>query len=136
MYLPSRDQKYVGIGRLVSAVIGFALANGSPVFFTQILRVPLNGLTNAMNAPSGEICAPAISGSPKNSSRSIMGGLCAHTGAASATSNRVESISRPRNERREGINTSFVEWRLIRILIRVNTCLRTRTHQGFIWGLI
>ena len=87
--------------------------NGSAVFFTQTLRVPLNGLINAMNAPSGEICAPAISGSPKNSSRSIIGGLCAHTGAASATINRTESISKPINERRdwpiERINTSFVE---------------------------
>src|SRR6185369_2849594 len=113
MYLPSRDQKKPGIGRLVSAVIGFALVNGSAVFFTQMLRVPLNGLRNAMNAPSGEICAPAISGSPKNSSRSMIGGLCAQTGATNVTSNRIESISKPKNERRdwpiERINTSFIE---------------------------
>src|ERR1044072_5406672 len=113
MYLPSRDQKKVGIGRFVSAVSGFALLNGSAVFFTQTLRVPLNGLINAMNAPSGEIWAPAISGSPKNSSRSIIGGLCAQTGAARGTSGRTESSSKPRMERRdwpiERINTSFVE---------------------------
>src|SRR5687767_2537774 len=94
MYLPSRDQKYAGIGRL-SAVIGLAFANGSAVFLTQMLREPLNGLMKAMNAPSGEICAPAISGSPKKSSRSISGGCCAHTGAASARIIRIESITRP-----------------------------------------
>src|SRR6185503_20414275 len=103
----------MGIGRLVSAVIGFALANGSAVFFTQTLRVPWNGLIKAMNAPSGEIWAPAISGSPKKSSRSIRGGLCAHTGAASMINKRAESISKPIIERRdrpiEHINTSFVE---------------------------
>src|SRR6185437_11151496 len=101
MYLPSRDQKKPGIGRLVSAVIGFALVNGSAVFFTQMFRVPLNGLRNAMSAPSGEICAPAISGSPNKSSRSIMGGLCAHTGTANVTSNKVDRISKPKNERRD-----------------------------------
>src|SRR6185369_1113554 len=113
MYLPSRDQKNVGIGRLVSAVIGFALLKGSPVFFTQTLRVPLNGLMKAMNAPSGEIWAPAISGSPKKSSRSISGGLCAHTDAARVMMSSAESISKPIIERRgrpvERINTSFVE---------------------------
>ena len=74
MYLPSRLQKYAGIGRVVSAVIGFALSKDSSVPLTQTLRVPLNGLIKAMNLPSGEICAPEISGSPKKSSRSIMGG--------------------------------------------------------------
>src|SRR6266852_4978929 len=74
MYLPSRLQKYAGIGRVVSAVIGFAASKASAVRLTQILRVPLNGLTKAMNLPSGEIWAPEISGSPKNSSRSIIGG--------------------------------------------------------------
>src|SRR6185369_17466260 len=111
MYLPSRDQKYVGMGRLVSAVIGLALANGSAVFFTQTLRVPLNGLINAMNAPSGEICAPAISGSPKKISRSIIGGLCAQTGAASAISMKADNITKPITDRRDcpiRINTSFV----------------------------
>src|SRR6185369_13634293 len=102
------------IGRLVSAVMGLALVNGSDVFFTQTLRVPLKGLRKAMKAPSGEIWAPAISGSPKKSSRSITGGLCAHTGAASAMSNRAESKSKPITERRdwpiERINTSFVEF--------------------------
>src|SRR5437867_12337347 len=74
MYLPSRLQKYAGIGRVVSAVSAFALSKGSSVRLTQTLRVPLKGLIKAMNLPSGEICAPEISGSPKKSSRSIMGG--------------------------------------------------------------
>src|SRR6266852_1387557 len=74
MYLPSRLQKYAGIGRVVSAVIGFALSKGSSVRLTQTLRVPFKGLIKAMNLPSGEICAPEISGSPKKSSRSINGG--------------------------------------------------------------
>src|SRR5687767_15526238 len=100
MYLPSRDQKYAGIGRL-SAVIGLAFANGSAVFLTQMLREPLNGLIKAMNAPSGEIWAPAISGSPKKSSRSIRGGLCAQTGAASVTSIKVEITSERISERRD-----------------------------------
>ena len=65
------------MGRFVSAVIGFALSNGSPAFFTQMLRVPLKGLMKAMYWPSGEICAPEISGSPKNSSRSMTGGTTA-----------------------------------------------------------
>src|SRR5437899_4891399 len=70
----SRLQKYWLIGRLVSAVIGRALSNASSARFTQMLRVPLNGFRNEMNRPSGEICAPAISGSPKKSSRSMIGG--------------------------------------------------------------
>src|SRR5215211_488332 len=105
------------MGRLVSAVTGFAFVNGSAVFFTQTLRVPLKGLIKAMKAPSGEICAPTISGSPKNNSRSIIGGLCAHTGAASAPINRTENIRKRINERRdwpnERINTSFIEWFLL-----------------------
>src|SRR3989454_11739347 len=69
-------------GRAVSAVMGLALSKGSSVALTQMLRVPLNGLMKAMNLPSGEICAPEISGSPKNNSRSIKGGgpfCCATT---------------------------------------------------------
>src|SRR6185369_594223 len=101
------------MGRLVSAVMGLALVNGSAVFLTQMLRVPLKGLIKAMKAPSGEIWAPAIAGSPKNSSRSINGGLCAQTGAASATSNRAANINKETKERRdwpvERINTSFVD---------------------------
>src|SRR6266853_3749415 len=62
------------MGRVVSAVSGFAESKGASVALIQILRVPLNGLIKAMNLPSGEICAPAISGSPKNNSRSISGG--------------------------------------------------------------
>src|SRR5712692_6338766 len=99
MNLASRLQKYAEIGRLVSAVIAFAWSNGSFVAFTQMLRVPLNGLRNDMNWPSGEICAPAISGSPKNRSRSMIGGrppfaavegACAGARPADAT-----SIARP-----------------------------------------
>src|SRR5437867_12494341 len=84
MYLPSRLQKYDGIGRAVSAVIGRAFSNGSSVVLTQMLRVPLNGFTKAMNLPSGEIWAPEISGSPKKSSRSISGGkpFCCATALA------------------------------------------------------
>src|ERR1043165_7165329 len=88
--------------------MGLAFANGSAVFLTQMLRVPLKGLTKAMNVPSGEICAPAISGSPKKISRSIIGGACAQAGAARVTNNKAESISRPIIERRERINPSFV----------------------------
>src|SRR5882762_5724208 len=62
------------MGRLVSAVSGFADSKGASVALTQMLRVLLNGLIKAMNLPSGEICAPEISGSPKNNSRSINGG--------------------------------------------------------------
>src|ERR1700685_1169975 len=51
-----------------------AALNGSPVFFTQTLRVSFHGLMKAMNSPSGESCAPEISGSPNSSSRSISGG--------------------------------------------------------------
>src|SRR5450759_4807577 len=62
------------MGRVVSAVSGFAESKGASVRLTQTLRVPLNGLMKAMNLPSGEIWAPEISGSPKNNSRSISGG--------------------------------------------------------------
>src|ERR1700730_5177050 len=77
MYLLSRLQRYAGIGRLVSFVIGRALSNGSSVRFTQMFLVLFKGLRNAMYLPSGEISAPEISGSPKKSSRSIIGGCCA-----------------------------------------------------------
>src|SRR6185436_8996045 len=66
------------MGRLVSLVIGLAAVNGSSVRFTQIFRAPLWGLRNPMYFPSGEIWAPVISGSPKNSSRSRTGGCCAY----------------------------------------------------------
>ena len=77
MNLLSRLQKYPGIGRLVSAVIGFAPPNASSVFLTQMLRVLFSGLRNARYFPSGEICAPENYGSPKNNSRSMIGGCCA-----------------------------------------------------------
>src|SRR2546425_2115128 len=116
MNLASRLQKYVEIGRLVSAVIAFAWSNGSFVPFTQMLRVPLNGLRNAMYWPSGEICAPAISGSPKKRSRSMIGGkpavdvaaaraACAHTGtdaSGSVTAAVVMTKPRPARKRIKG----------------------------------
>src|SRR5437867_5281531 len=108
MYLPSRLQKYAGIGRVVSAVIGFALSKDSSVRLTQTLRVPLRGLIKAMNLPSGEICAPEISGSPKKSSRSIMGGKpfgCAEIEAAFAASNAVRT--RGNASIRQNLNSSW-----------------------------
>src|SRR5882724_12614777 len=98
MYLPSRLQKYAGIGRVVSAVIGLAESKGASVRLTQTLRVPLNGLTKAMNLPSGETCAPAISGSPKNTSRSISGGMpfgCAEARTGKMTSVRLAQKTAP-----------------------------------------
>src|SRR2546425_2078180 len=91
MYLPSRLQKYAGIGRVVSAVIGFALSKDSSVRSTQTLRVPFKGLIKAMNLPSGEICAPEISGSPKKSSRSIMGGGLFGCAATETANNKSQS---------------------------------------------
>src|SRR5258705_12327227 len=85
MYLPSRLQKYCVTGRLLSLVMGLAASNGSSVRFTQILRVPLKGFTKLMNFPSGEICAPEISGSPKNNSRSISGGCVCPNAERGAT---------------------------------------------------
>jgi hypothetical protein len=72
--LLSRLQKNPGIGRFVSAVIRFAAVNGSETPFTQRFIVPFHGLRNAMWRPSGEIVPVAISGLPKNSSRSMSGG--------------------------------------------------------------
>ncbi len=74
MYLLSRLQKNPGIGRWASAVMRLALSNGSAVFFTQMFRVPFQGLRNAMNRPSGDSVALLISGFPKNSCRSMSGG--------------------------------------------------------------
>src|SRR5437868_12463421 len=103
MYLPSRLQKYAGIGRVVSAVIGFALSKESSVLLTQTFRVPLNGLIKAMNLPSGEICAPEISGSPKKSSRSIIGGRL----FCWAATGRDAMISKLANEIAERTNRSL-----------------------------
>src|SRR5436309_11442947 len=90
MYLLSRLQKYAGMGRFVSAVTGFAALNGSSVFLSQMLRVLLSGLRKAMYFPSGEICAPEISGSPKNSSRSMSGGCCARVAGARIKNSTVK----------------------------------------------
>src|SRR5437867_11891408 len=92
MYLLSRLQKYAGMGRFVSAVTGFAALKGSSVFLTQMLRVLLSGLRKAMYFPSGEICAPEISGSPKNNSRSMIGGCCARAagGRINRTTARIQ----------------------------------------------
>src|SRR4028118_130297 len=79
--LESRLQKKLGIGRAVSLVKTRARSNGSSAPFSQIFIVPLYGLRNAMNFPSGDIRAPLISGLPKKISRSIIGGklFCAIT---------------------------------------------------------
>src|SRR3989442_13719412 len=77
MYLLSCVQKKAGMGRFVSLVTGFALSKGSSVRFTQMFRVLLSGFRKAMNLPSGDNEAPEISGSPKKSSRSIIGGCWA-----------------------------------------------------------
>src|SRR5688500_20321868 len=84
MYLLSRLQKNAGIGRFVSAVIRFAAVNGSATPFTQRFIVPFHGLRNAMWRPSGEIVPVAISGLPKNNSRSMSGGSPATMAAAPA----------------------------------------------------
>src|SRR6266536_5385502 len=87
-------------GRVVSAVRGLALSKGSSVVLTQTLRVPLNGLMKAMNLPSGEICAPEISGSPKKSSRSITGGKplgCANAGRDAMSSRLANAIDERAN---------------------------------------
>src|SRR5882762_6348261 len=98
MYLLSRLQKKAGIGRLVSAVMGLAAEKGSSVRFTQMLRVFLKGLENAMYAPSGEIWAPLISGSPKKSSRSRSGGCWA-----------ASRPPKPRRRRRSWHKNRFIE---------------------------
>src|ERR1700735_1843502 len=74
MYLPSRVQKNPAIGRLVSVVSSRAASNGSFTPFTYTLRVSFHGFWNATYFPSGESSAPAISGLPKISSRSMIGG--------------------------------------------------------------
>src|SRR5689334_1242589 len=93
MNFPSLLQKYCVTGRLVSLVMSLAAVQGSLTRFTQMLRVSLYGLRNEMYLPSGDICAPEISGLPKNSSRSMSGGslpLC-----AGATVGAVKAINRP-----------------------------------------
>ncbi len=70
--------------------MSLAAENGSSAFFTQMLRVSSYGFMKAISRPSGEICAPAISGLPKNSSRSSSGGTpsrlaCARAGAGAST---------------------------------------------------
>ena len=121
MYLPSRLQKYDGIGRAVSAVIGRAFSNGSSVVLTQMLRVPLNGLTKAMNLPSGEIWAPEISGSPKNDSRSMTGGnpfACACVRCAAASESARQEIARKKMKVVERI------WeKLLNLIVNLSSCL-------------
>src|SRR5438552_12296980 len=121
MYLPSRLQKYAGIGRVVSAVSAFALSKGSSVRLTQTLRVPLKGLIKAMNLPSGEICAPEISGSPKKSSRSIMGGkpFCCATAGRDATSSRAANVidERANSDLRTGLGEALRNFILTSIVM-------------------
>src|SRR5215813_11483035 len=87
----SQVQKYEVIGRFVSFVSGRALSNGSSVFLIQMFRVPSSGFRNEMNRPSGEICPPEISGSPKNSSRSRIGGGPDSFAAAANVRNRLRA---------------------------------------------
>src|SRR6185312_6910447 len=110
MYLPSRLQKYWVTGRVLSFVIGLAASKGSSVRLTQTLRVPLNGLTKAMNFPSGEIWAPEISGSPKNSSRSIIGG-CA-CGVCPKAERGLAAPAKP-TQRTANTNTSDLRRKLV-----------------------
>src|SRR5690349_22539420 len=94
MNFPSLLQKYCVTGRFVSLVMSLAAVQGSLTRFTQMLRVSLYGLRNEMYLPSGDICAPEISGLPKNSSRSMSGGslpLCA--GATVGAVNAIASVS-------------------------------------------
>src|SRR5438034_11635025 len=110
------------MGRFVSAVIGRAASKLSPVFFTQMLRVPLYGFRNDRNCPSGEIWAPAISGSPKKSSRSMIGGWppeacegCGELAAGTDTRPRPAMASRertpsPRNRTLFGIAAPVDYW--------------------------
>src|SRR6185369_5334721 len=100
MYFPSLLQKYWVTGRFVSLVISFAEVHGASTGFTQTFRVSLYGLRNEMYFPSGEICAPEISGLPKKSSRSMSGGSlpfwAVRAGAlvamAIASAQRVETV--------------------------------------------
>src|ERR1041384_535412 len=84
MYFPSLLQKYWVTGRLVSLVISLAAVHGSLTPFTQTLRVSLYGFRKEMYLPSGDIWAPEISGLPKNSSRSMIGGSLPFCAGASA----------------------------------------------------
>src|SRR5713101_6193383 len=74
MYFASRLHRYCGMGLFFSVVSSLAALNGSSVFFTQIFRVLFHGLRNAKYFPSGDTCALIISGLPKISSRSMIGG--------------------------------------------------------------
>src|SRR5712692_9858543 len=62
MYFASRLHRYCGMGLFFSVVS------------TQIFRVSFHGLRNAKYFPSGDTCALIISGLPKISSRSMIGG--------------------------------------------------------------
>src|SRR6185369_834887 len=62
------------MGRNVSAVKTCADSKGAFASFTQTFIVPLYVFKNDIYFPSGESWPPAITGGPKNSSRSISGG--------------------------------------------------------------
>src|SRR5712692_4946741 len=110
MNFESRLQKWPGMGRLVSALMGFALSKGSSRRLTQMLRVPSSGFKNEIQLPSGESCAPEISGSPNSSSRSMIGGSAGLTvaawgplsgwgaGAAQAIASAARSAERSRTD--------------------------------------
>src|SRR5258708_10489715 len=91
MYFPSRLHNQGPMGRFVSVVTSQAQLNGAWDFFTHRLRVSFQGLMKAMYLPSGEICAPVISGFPNNSSRSMRAGAdesCAASVGVSAANTR------------------------------------------------
>src|SRR5258708_29482332 len=79
------------MGRCFSAVSGRALSNGSETPLTQTLRTSFSGFKKEIYLPSGEIWAPAYSGLPKNTSRSMRAGCCA---AAEKTNNDRNSVDK------------------------------------------
>src|SRR5262249_41941333 len=62
---------------------------------------------NVMYRPSGESCAPAISGSPKMFARSMIGGRSARAGIAKMP--RTNASARTRFESRLMVGSPFVE---------------------------
>src|SRR5215468_5733467 len=78
------------MGRFISAVIGLAAENGSPIPLTQTLITPRYGLRKEIIFPLGEICPPVISGSPNSKSRSMSGGSCARYGRGAENCSELE----------------------------------------------
>src|SRR5215471_1967862 len=78
------------MGRFISAVIGLAAENGSPIPLTQTLITPRYGLRKEIIFPLGEICPPVISGSPNSKSRSRTGGSCDRYGSGAEDCSGLE----------------------------------------------